>query len=386
MLVKKFFAKSFSLLICFVTAFSVCPKTVSAYDEPGVSAESAILIEAETGRVLFEKNAYERRPMASTTKIMSTLIALGQDDLDEYFTVDSDAINVEGSSMGLKEGDSVTLRALCYGMMLPSGNDAANATAVRIAGSVEKFVGMMNEKADELGLCDTNFVTPSGLDDYTDEHYSTASDMARLAAFAMKNDEFRRICSESKAKVTFGNPPFDRWLSNNNKLLDMCEGVVGVKTGFTDKARRCLVSACERNGTMLICATLNAPDDWNDHAELFDYGFSKVKSYALPCEFGDLEVNVVGGQCDTVRAAMTQTPTAALFEDELSRVKTEVLLNRFYYAPVIMGEQLGRVDFYVDNRLVRSVPLVATSDVKQYDSGEKSTVLKLFEKLRNLFL
>jgi len=381
----KIFCKKILSLALSVT-FSIYALTINstAYGEVNVSAASAILIEAETGRVVFEKDAYERRPMASTTKIMSTLIALEQGNLDEYFTVDSEAIKVEGSSMGLREGDSVSLRTLCYGMMLPSGNDAANAAAVRISGSVEKFVELMNKKADELGLEDTNFVTPSGLDDYTDDHYSTAYDMAKLTAYAMENDEFREICSLSDAKISFGNPPADRWLSNNNKLLDMCEGTIGVKTGFTDKARRCLVSACERDGVTLIAVTLNAPDDWNDHTKMYEYGFSQIKNYALPCEFGGLNVNVVGGTQDTVMVEMPRTPTAPLFSDELSKVKTQVILYSFYYAPVVNGDTLGRVDFYVDDRLIESVPLVATKEINYQKSDEKSTVSKILDKLKNL--
>ena len=381
---KNFFKKLTSLAVC--VTFSVCAllMPVEAYGEVQVSSASAILIEAESGRIIFEKDAYERRPMASTTKIMSTLVALEQENLDEYFTVDKDAINVEGSSMGLKEGDRVTLRTLCYGMMLPSGNDAANATAVKVAGSVENFVDMMIEKASEIGLSDTHFVTPSGLDDYTDNHYSTAYDMAKLTAYAMKNEQFCEICSQADAKVNFGNPPFDRWLSNNNKLLDMCEGVIGVKTGFTDKARRCLVSACERDGVTLICVTLNAPDDWNDHMKMYDYGFSVVKNYALPYEFGGINVNVVGGKEDKLTLEMPFPPSAPLFADELSKVRTEVLVYSFYYAPVVNGDELGIVNFYVDDRLVESVPLVAKKQIKADTCDEKSTVGKLFEKFKNL--
>lgn len=381
---KNLLKKITSLAVC--VTFSVCAllMPVEAYGEVQVSSASAILIEAESGRIVYEKDAYERRPMASTTKIMSTLVALEQENLDEYFTVDKDAINVEGSSMGLKEGDRVTLRTLCYGMMLPSGNDAANATAVKVAGSVENFVDMMNEKAREIGLSDTHFVTPSGLDDYTDDHYSTAYDMAKLTAYAMKNEKFCEICSQADAKVNFGNPPFDRWLSNNNKLLDMCEGVIGVKTGFTDKARRCLVSACERDGVTLICVTLNAPDDWNDHMKMYDYGFSVVKNYALPYEFGGINVNVVGGKEDKITLEMPFSPSAPLFADELSKVRAEVLVYSFYYAPVVNGDELGVVNFYVDDRLVESVPLVAKKQIKADTCDEKSTVRKLFEKLKNL--
>ena len=197
----------------------------------GLSAKSAILIDAKTGTVISEKNEKQRLPMASTTKIMSALLLLESGDLDTQFKVDNNAIMVEGSSMGLCEDDIVTKRALCYGMLLPSGNDAANQTAVMLAGSTEKFADMMNSRAKEIGLKDTNFVTPSGLHD--ENHYSTAYDMAMLTREALKNEDFREICGTKRAKLKFGNPPYERWLVNTNKLLTMYDGCIGVKTGFT---------------------------------------------------------------------------------------------------------------------------------------------------------
>ncbi|MDE7278802.1 MAG: D-alanyl-D-alanine carboxypeptidase [Oscillospiraceae bacterium] len=222
----------------------------------GLSAKAAILIDAQTGTVIAEKNERQRLPMASTTKIMSALLLLESGDLDTQFKVDNNAIMVEGSSMGLCEDDIVTKRTLCYGMLLPSGNDAANQTAVMLAGSTEKFAEMMNSRAKEIGLEDTNFVTPSGLHD--ENHYSTAYDMAVLTREALKNEDFREICGTKRAKLKFGNPPYERWLVNTNKLLTMYDACIGVKTGFTDEAGRCLVSAAEKNGVTLICVTLNA--------------------------------------------------------------------------------------------------------------------------------
>ncbi len=254
---------------------SVLSEVSDVRSEPQIAARAAVVIEYESGRVLYEKNSQMQLPMASTTKIMTTLLTLESGDIDEWFTVDSEAIKVEGSSMGLSEGKTVTKRILCYGMMLPSGNDAANAAAVAVAGSIDAFVDLMNEKAENFGLTDTHFVTPSGLDDYTDEHYSTALDMANLTRLALSDETFREICGttsiclESKDGESF-------WLSNSNKLLSSCEGVIGVKTGFTDKAGRCLVSACERDGVTLICVTLSDPNDWYDHSNLYDYCFSMV--------------------------------------------------------------------------------------------------------------
>ena len=254
-----------------------------------ISAQAAVLIEAQTGKVLFGKNENEKRPMASTTKIMTTLLCLESGNLDEQFVVDPNAIKVEGSSMGLVEGDIVTKRALCYGMLLPSGNDAANATAIKIAGSYEAFANMMNARAKQIGMLNTYFVTPSGLEG--EGHGSTAYDMALLTREALNNADFRAICSQKNSKISFGNPPYDRWLKNSNKLLDYYSGCIGVKTGFTDDAGRCLVSAAERNGVTLICVTLKAPSDWSDHAKMFDYGFSIVKNYDLPVSSEPASIN-----------------------------------------------------------------------------------------------
>lgn len=253
-----------SFALCFALVLFIGSVSANAQE---ISAQSCVLIEADSGAVVYNKNDEEERQMASTTKIMTTLIALEQDNLTEEFAVEKSALT-EGSCMGLKEGDKVSLIDLCYGMMLPSGNDAANMTAIRIGGSVENFVNMMNEKAKALGLEHTHFVTPSGLDDDTDEHYSTALDMAYLAAAAVKNPAFREICSCQNKHIVTSNAEY--WLKNTNKLLKLCDGAVGVKTGFTDKAGRCLVSMCERGGNAMICVTLSDRDDWNDHMALYD--------------------------------------------------------------------------------------------------------------------
>lgn len=317
------------------------------------------MIEAVTGNIIYEKNSHDELPMASTTKIMTTILSLESGDLDTQFTVDSDAIKVEGSSMGLVEGDIVTKRALCYGMMLPSGNDSANATAIKLAGSFENFATMMNDKAKEIGMEDTLFVTPSGLDE--GGHHSTAYDMALLTRYALKNSDFREICGSATAQVNFGNPPYDRWLKNSNKLLNMYEGVIGVKTGFTDDAGRCLVSACERNGVTLIVVTLNAPNDWEDHMSLYDYGFSQVSMQSPTNE--NFSVNVVGGKKDTIsleRSTEIQLPNVTGYTADY---KIKVYLNGFEYAPIEAGEILGYVEYSLDGEVVATSDLVSSEAV-----------------------
>jgi D-alanyl-D-alanine carboxypeptidase/D-alanyl-D-alanine carboxypeptidase (penicillin-binding protein 5/6) len=240
-----------------------------------ISAQSAIVMDADSGKILFEQNADEIRAVASLTKVMTAIITLESGDLDTRFPVNNRVIHVEGTTMGLREGDTVTRRALCYGMLLPSGNDAANAAAVSIDRCLDRFAGRMNVKARQLGMSNTSFANPHGLDE--PGHHSTARDMATLAAYALQNADFREICSMPAAQTEFGNPPYRRTLKNNNKMLFSYPNCIGVKTGFTDEAKRCLISAARNDGRTLIVVTLNAPDDWNDHAALFDYGFAKSK-------------------------------------------------------------------------------------------------------------
>lgn len=349
----------FSAMIIAVTVFSI---NTQATDFSDVSAKGAILIDALTGEVLFEKNAYGKLPMASTTKIMSALLALESGNLDERFVVDKDAIRVEGSSMGLLEGDTVTMRTLAYGMLLPSGNDAANSAAVRISGSVDNFVQLMNERALEMGLNSTHFITPSGLDDNTDEHYSTASDMAMLTREALKNEDFRKICCTKNAKLEYGNPPYQRWLTNTNKLLTLCEGCIGVKTGFTDKAKRCLVSACERNGATLICVTLNDPNDWIDHSRLYDYGFSMMSKQKLPIEYKTFNVAAVGGVSDVVHCK-TDRVTLNMLNGKAKEVESKVFIQPFVYCPIAEKANVGRVEYYYKGEKIAEKPIYVVESV-----------------------
>ena len=360
--------------------FSMSRVNVSAEEAPEVSAKAAVVYNGATGEVIYEKSADERLPMASTTKIMSALIVLEQNGLDDRFIVDSEAVKTEGSSMGLQEGDEVSLRDLACGMLLPSGNDAANAAAVRVSGSVEKFVALMNERAKLMGLADTHFVTPSGLDDYTDEHYSTAMDMALLASQAMQNTNFREICGLKKVQLSFGHPPFERWLINTNKLLDR-EGITGIKTGFTDKARRCLVSSCMREGCELICVTLNDPDDWNDHMKLYGYAFSKVQPRRISPPESKVRINSAdGGElvCEVPDLIMSMTDKAA------QRVTEKVYIPQFVYAPVEKDEAVGKVVYELDGREIAERTIKAAQKLESRNSKANGAV-KLIRRLRRKY-
>ena len=352
--------KWLSLMLAVLCCLHLCCPAVHAADPLGISAQAYVLMEADTGKVLLSKNGDEKRPIASTTKIMTTLLCLESGGLDDWFVVDPEAIRVEGSSMGLQEGDVVTKRMLCYGMLLPSGNDAANATAVRLAGSIPEFAKLMNARAARIGMTHTCFVTPSGLD--AEGHGASARDMGLLARTAIQNPDFRAICSQSRAEVCFGNPPYNRWLKNTNKLLTMYEGVVGVKTGFTDAAGRCLVSFCERDGVSLLCVTLHAKDDWNDHMKLYDYGFAHVVSQ--PVEPPDaLSVSVVGGTADTV-ALRTRDPLSVGTDNgDLRQLTVQVQVEPFLYAPVPENARVGNLAYYYEGRHVADVPLYTVDAV-----------------------
>ena len=241
--------------------------------EPSIRAQSAILMDAESGRVLYELDADTRSRIASTTKIMTGLLACETLALDAEYAVPAEAVGIEGSSMYLRAGERVTGRELLYGLMLRSGNDAAVALAILCDGSVERFAARMNARAAKLGMENTHFQNPNGLDE--EGHFSTARDLARLARAAMKNPDFREAAGTKNA--SFGQ----RALTNHNKLLWSYPGANGVKTGYTRAAGRILVSSAERGGRLLIAVTICDPDDWNDHAKLLDYGFSAFEKHTF---------------------------------------------------------------------------------------------------------
>ena len=368
--------RSILCIVAIVSFLFFTATDVSAFSVYELSAKSAVLIDAQTGTIITGKNEYQTLPMASTTKIMSALLLIESGDLDTEFKVDNSAIMVEGSSMGLCEDDIVTKRALCYGMLLPSGNDAANETAVLLAGSPGKFADMMNAKAEQLGLTKTHFVTPSGLHD--ENHYSTAYDMAQLTREALKNETFREICGTKQIKLKFGNPPYERWLTNTNKLLSLYDGCIGVKTGFTDEAGRCLVSAAEKNGVTLICVTLNASNDWNDHMKMYDYGFSITESRKAKLDYSGLSANVAGGNKSSVHIVPSEIPEYTVINRAEPDIYYEAVVESFIYAPVEKGKKAGTIRFYSDGELIGVSDLVASESCEAVIKEHK---LSAYEKI-----
>lgn len=353
-------AAALGLSLCLVGA--LCPVARAA--APEVSAQSAVVLTADTGTVLFEKDGHTPRPVASTTKIMTALLALeaAQERGDPLVDITQEMVAVEGSSMGLQAGDSISLTGLAAGMLLASGNDAANAAALYLDASLESFAARMNQRAAVLGMEDTHFVTPSGLDGEDAQglgHLSTAYDMALLARAALEDQAFRQLCSSPSLAVEFAEPVKRVTYTNHNKLLTQYQGCVGVKTGFTKEAGRCLVSAAERDGALLIAVTLNAPNDWQDHTALLDYGFSQVEPYQLAGGDVRLTVPVVGSPVEVVSLRGSNGGEVTLPLGQGAQVERVVHAPKFLYAPVEAGEQVGEICWYLEGQLLGSAPLIA---------------------------
>ncbi len=322
--------------------------SMPASAQPRTSAQSVVLLDSTTGRILYEQNANARSLIASTTKIMTGLLVAEECDLSAKVCIPKEAAGVEGSSIYLQAGEMVSVEELLYGLMLHSGNDAAVALAMYCSGSVSAFAEKMNRKAVDLGLCGTHYVNPNGLDEK--EHYSTALDLARLTAYAMENEVFRRVVSTKT--MTFG----ERTFTNHNKMLWRYDGAVGVKTGYTKAAGRVLVSAAERDGRRLVAVTIHDRNDWADHAAMLDYGFSTYTTQTL-AEVGQImgEVAVIGGAEETVQAVLQEDILCCVSADEEPEI--QINLPVFVYAPVLAGEQAGSVSVLMNGTEMKSVPL-----------------------------
>lgn len=359
--------------VCLLAVFILLGVSVKT-SAVSTSAKSAVLISGDSGEVIYSQNADECLPMASTTKIMTALLLCEYGHFDEELTVTKEMLAVEGSSMGLLPGDTVSLHDLLYGMMLASGNDAANVTAIAVGGSVAEFVELMNKKAAELGLQNTHFATPSGLD--ADGHYTTAYELAMLARYALQNEEFSKAAATESAVLNYGNPPYRRTLTNHNKLLKLYDGAVGVKTGFTKKSGRCLVSAAKRDGKYLIAVTLNDGNDWQDHINLFDYGFSALKQVECRPEKDVYVLPVIGGDKQTVEVKVEPFTVNALNTDGIS---CTVSLPEFVYAPIKTGDTVGEVEYKQGENTLAAIKLTSSENVRLEEG--RNDFLKSFIEL-----
>ncbi len=352
--------KQICLVFVVVLMVVTTPLSVSALD---VSARYACVIDAQTGRVLYEKNAYERHSMASTTKIMTALLALENAKENETVTVSKNAAGTEGSSMYLSAGEKLPMETLLYGLMLNSGNDAAIAIAEHIGGNVEHFANMMTERAHEIGAKNTQFKNPNGLDE--EGHYTTAYDLALITRTALLNPRFAEIVATKHKSFPATENSIARSFTNHNKLLSLYNGCIGIKTGFTKKTGRCLVSAAKRDHSTIICVTLNAPNDWNDHKNLLDYGFSVNQSRPLVIKDMVLKTLPIKNGDKKALDLLAEEDFYLSYngKEGLSKVKLEYKLPAFVPAPVSYGAQIGTLAVFYDGNKLCELNLLAGSNV-----------------------
>ena len=347
------------ILLALIFAFSAL--TVYAYSEniPSVSARAAALYEPESESFIYKKNIKLKLPMASTTKIMTALIVLENLPLDKEIEVDERAIGTDGSSIYLERGEVMSTEALLYSLMLGSANDAAEALAYEISGSIDAFSLLMNEKAAAIGATDTQFKNPHGLD--ATDHYTTAHDLALISAEALKNAKFKEIASTYKKEVTSNIKT--RLVVNHNKLLKMYDGCIGVKTGYTQLSGRSLVGAAVRDGLTLISVTIDAPDDWSDHKKLFDYGFKNMHCEVLleKAEF-KRAIPVLSGEKQQISVENSKE-IKIIYNRERPKISKEIRLDRYILAPINEGDTIGKIIYKDGERILGESPIVATEQV-----------------------
>ena len=349
-------------VISFVLVFLTVLVSVPCYGaELSVSAGSAVLYCPFNKETYYSVKENKHMKPASTTKIMTALITLEYAEKNNKQVRFTEDMAAEGSSMYLKYGEVLTLKDLAVGILMCSGNDAANAAAISISGSTEGFAGLMNRRAEKIGMKNTHFVTPSGLD--SENHYSTAYDMALLMAEALKNPVFSQLTAKKNETVNFISPR-DKSVtySNHNRLLSLYQYCVGGKTGYTMAAGRCLVSAAVKDGLTLIAVTMNDRNDWQDHAAMYNYGFQNHSVRVLDDTDFYLEVPVVGGSEESVIASSDDCGGVVVSPEDFHKIRREIRMDNFIYAPVKKGQKLGTVDYYLNHKKVAEHTLYAMNN------------------------
>lgn len=347
------------LYLLILSTFLIAMMALLASAETGVNtrAKSSALYNPDTNSFLHQNNSNQRLPMASTTKIVTALIAIETLDPDEIIRVPKDAVGVEGSSLYLKEDDELTVKDLIYSVLLQSANDAATALALCISGNIDDFAVKMTERVREMGALDTVFQNPHGLD--SDEHFTTAHDLAIIAAEALKNNTFKQISSTYKYSFKIGDEK--RTVVNHNRLLKIYDGCIGVKTGFTKKSGRCLVSAAERDGVTLVAVTLNDPDDWIDHKNMLDYGFTRLESVNLD-ELVKLPSNIPTISSDGASVGIEiKTKSIVKFTDD--EIDYDIDIPLYIAKDVKRGDKVGELTVKLNDR-EEKIEIIATNDVK----------------------
>lgn len=347
----------------FALLFTLFSLTAASEMKRSVSARAATLYEPTNREFLYTKSENERLPMASTTKIMTALVALREcEDLTVEVTVDERAVGIEGSSAYFKGGEVYTLFDLLHIMMLRSANDAACQIALTVSGEISEFAALMNDTAVALGLRDSNFTNPSGLDD--ENHYTTAHDLAVITAEALKYPAFRDIVSKKSYEATELTSGKSGLYVNHNKLLASYDGCIGVKTGYTKKSGRSLVSAAERDGVMLIAVTINAPDDWSDHKALLDYGFSTLE-YCEPLKRADTKISVPVVNSRVSEITASPESDFSLIKRKSEEIKLVYDFPNYLVAPIKKGESIGRIRLLKNGKCIAEIPILADTDAEK---------------------
>lgn len=362
----------FAMLSVYASATS--KSTKSNIFTKNISAKAATLYEPTSKKIIYSKNGEERLPMASTTKIMTAMVVVDNCNTMETVIIGPESVGVEGSSAYLSEGDEYTVLELLYALMLQSANDAATALAYYVAGGISEFSEMMNRKANDLGLENTHFINPHGLD--AEDHYTTSNDLAIMSAELLENEILREIVSTYKKTFTYDERT--RTYINHNKLLRLYADAAGVKTGFTRRSGRCLVGAAERDGMTFISVTLDAPSDWSDHTALLDFAFDSYEKIQLTAKGDYLQnINVVGGDKESVYIS-AKGNLEVIKEKETTDIEEIISLPKYLIAPIKEGETVGRVTYKVGGRDY-TVDLVALNEVNR--KGENNIFLRILKKI-----
>lgn len=363
------------ILIGLLISSNIYVSTCFAEAGPNLTAKSAIVIDAQTGRIIYGKDEESRRYPASTTKIMTLIVALEQGNLNDVVVASKNASETEGSSIWLEKSETLRMLDLLYGIMLVSGNDATVAVAEHIAGSVDNYAKLMTKKAHEIGADNTNFVNSSGLPDVN--HYTTAHDLAKIAAYGYKNPMFEEIVSTKTKIIPWAKKDFGRELFNENRMLWIYDGANGVKTGYTDAAGRCLVSAAKRDGIQLIAVVLDSEFMWNDSIALLNYGFQNIKPVSIYKKGEILKtVAVQSGKKDSIQLHIKKEITLPVVDGETDKFKTVIDAPDIIDAPVKKGDKVGKVRVLYQDNEVANVDLTAGEDVEK-----KSFFLNIYKSI-----
>ncbi|MTI54168.1 D-alanyl-D-alanine carboxypeptidase family protein [Geosporobacter ferrireducens] len=352
--------KIIAAMLCILMFISITTGTSSA-NAPTISAGSAIVMDVKTGRILYSKNMNNKKPMASTTKIMTALLALENSKPNDLVKIHKKAVGVEGSSIYLQPNEELKMQDLIYGLMLRSGNDSAVAIAHQISGSAEDFAHLMNKRAKEIGALNTNFMNPHGL--HHDEHYTTAYDLGLISREALLNEEFNKVV---QTKVWVAEREGFKYFHNKNRTLSEFSGGDGVKTGFTKAAGRCLVTSATRNGMQLVCVVLNAPNWFQDSYQLLNYAFDEYQPWKVIDKDTPLKtVTISNGKKESTKVICPEDIIVPVTEEEKDKIVTVLELGETVNAPILRGTKLGRAKVYVDNKLLYTTILTSREDIEQ---------------------